>query len=519
MFFPRTTLTIASRQSLENLEAIRQRRQQATEEISTGLRVRRPSDGPAEAGGVVRTRSDISLLDQFKSNLQTVKEQLGAADSVLNQALDVLTRANTLASQAANFNQTVATRSSIAVDVEGLITSLLSVANTSFGGKFLFAGLEEETQPFLVDDSSPDGVIYRGDQGRRSVAFPGGTESPVTLDGQTIFLNPDNFLGSGRTAGTVGATTPNPPLGVGIAFTNGLTGTLVADLPSFFVASTSTTAPGAGDQATVNFTSADGSINTSITTAPFAGGETTAQIAAALNAEVALNPALAGKVTFSDEGGNLKLVESDTAGVGLNFTASSTGSFVTGLESGGAVGGLSAQEIAAALNAQVALNPSLSSAKVRFSAVNGQVEVDGDVGFTFTAVDFPRGTGFVSGLAGQHSVGGLESANVFRVLNDLHKALLANDVNGITAALDGLNRGVQHLSNVQGFYGAAQRQTLTAFDSLSQFNLVDQEKLSTLQDADLVEAAGDLSLAQTNEEAALRVAARLTGRSLFDFLA
>ncbi len=518
MILPRTTLTLANRQSLANLEALRQRRQRASDEISTGLRVRRPSDSPAEAGAVVRTRSDLRTLAQFRSNLQAVSEQLGSADTSLNQGGELLTRATSLASQASNFSQTAATRLSIAVEVEGLIQQMVTAANTSFGGKFLFAGRLEDVQPFVPDSNSPDGVIYVGDTGRRTAALPGGTETPVSIDGQTIFLNPDTFRGSGRAAGIIGPTTPNPPVGLGLSFSNGLNGTLSVDLPSFFVAAAAPTVPAAGNQVTVGFTSTDGLIVSSIT-ATLAGGETATGIATALNAEVALTPALAGRITFLDEGGRLKVIESDTVGVGFTFTSSATGGLLTGLESGGAIGGLSAQEIAAALNQRVALTPSLASANVRFTAVGGEIEVDADSNFIFTAVDFPRGTGFVSGLAGQHTVGGATSANVFRSLHEFRLALLANDVPGIQAAIGNLSRGIQHLSNMQGFYGAAQRQTLTAIDSLYQFEFSNQERLSLLQDADVVRSISDLNEITINEDAALRVAAAQPGPSLFDVLA
>jgi flagellar hook-associated protein 3 FlgL len=519
MIVPRITLGMAHRQSLADLNSIRQRGQEATNQISSGLRIRNPSDGPAEAAGIVLTNSDIHTAAQFRSNLQNVDNQLRSVDAVLNQAGDVLQRAETLASQGSNFTQTAATRASMATEVDGLLQQMITLANTSQSGKFFFSGTKEDLQPFVADPTNPDGVVYRGDQGQRSIAFPGGTESPVSVDGQTIFLNPDNFLGSGRTAGATGAATPAPPVGIGIAFSNGLSGSITADLPSFFVAASPTTAPSAGDTATVQFTSTDGAINAIITTAPFAGGESTAQIATALNTQVAATPALAGKVTFTDQGGNLKLVESDTVGVGLNFTSSSTGTLVTGLEAGGAIGGLSAQEIAAALNVQVAANPSLSSAKVQFSAVNGQVQLTSSVDVTFTAADFARGAGFVSGLAGQHTVGGAESANAFRALTDLHSALAANDPTAISNTIDGLQRAVQHISKIQGFYGAAERQVLAAIDALGQSDVVNQQKLSALQDADVAQAASNLRQAQVNEQAALAVTAQESGRNLFDFLA
>ncbi len=213
-------------------------------------------------------------------------------------------------------------------------------------------------------------------------------------------------IGSGRTAGTTGSATPSPPVSVQVDFSGGLTGSISADLDSFFVASAAPSGIGAGDTVSVTFASKDGSINETITTAGLTGSEDTAAVALALNTQISANANLAGKLTFSDEGGNLKLVVSDTAGTGFDFTSSSTGTTVSGLESGGAVGGHSAAEIAAALNAQVALDQTLADAGVLFTAVNGEVQITGDQAFDATVTDSAQGTGFVSGLAGAHSVEG-----------------------------------------------------------------------------------------------------------------
>ena len=517
MTLSRTTLTVESRQSLANLENTRARRQRATEEISTGLRVRRPSDGPTEAAGIVRTQSTLASLAQFRTSLHSVADQLRTADSAIGHGADLLTRAANLASQAANFNQTPQTRASTAIEIDGIIKNLLSVANTEFAGKFLFAGLAEDARPFLSDPTAASGVVYRGDTGHRSLTYPGGSEAPSSLDGQSIFATPDVFVGAGRAAGTTGATTPNPPIGVGVSFAGSLSQTIFADLPSFFVAAAPPTVPAAGDQVAVSFSATDASLSAGIT-ATLAGGETTAQIATTLNAQVASTPQLAGKFTFLDQGGRLKLVESDTAGVGFTFTSSATGGLVTGLESGGVIGGLSAPEIAAALNAQVALEPTLNAAQVQFTAVNGQVQVDSDADTVATVLDFARGTGFASGLAGTHQVGGSNSVNVFRVLHELHTALVANDVDGIKDTLAGLGRAVSHLSNSQGFYGSTGAQIAGALELINQSELVNQEKLASLREADLATSISALTQAQVGEEATLRVMAQ-PKRSLFDYLA
>ncbi len=214
--------------------------------------------------------------------------------------------------------------------------------------------------------------------------------------------------GSGRTAGTTGSATPSPQPSVTVTFANGLSGSITAELNSFFVGSSDVSGAAAADTVTVNFVSSDNSINTSITTDALAGGEDATALASLLNAKIAANSDLSGKVSFSAAGGKLKLVESDTYGKGFTFTSSNTGSITTGLEGGGTIGGESAQEIADALNAQVALNSTLSGAGVTFSVSSGQVRATAAAGklFTFTAADSAQGTGFVSGLAGKVRVVG-----------------------------------------------------------------------------------------------------------------
>ncbi len=224
--------------------------------------------------------------------------------------------------------------------------------------------------------------------------------------------------GSGRTAGTTGSVAPASPVSVTLNFANGLAGSISANLKGFFVGNATVGGASAGDTVTVNFQSDDHSINTSITTAPLTGTEDATALAGLLNTQIGGNPALNGKVSFSAVNGQLKLVESDTVGTGFTFTSSHTGAVTTGLEPGGAIGGQSAQEIAAALNAQVASNTSLSAAGVSFSASSGQVNATAAAGkqFTFTATDNGQGTGFVSGLAGRTRVVGF--ANTLSGLRD-----------------------------------------------------------------------------------------------------
>ncbi|MDA1315375.1 MAG: hypothetical protein O2968_18755 [Acidobacteria bacterium] len=238
--------------------------------------------------------------------------------------------------------------------------------------------------------------------------------------GKAIFDYATSYVeGVGRTAGASGAATPAPAVSIDVTFSGGVTGSISASLDSFFVAAAPPAGTAAGDTLSVTFTSADGTIERTITTSPLLGGENAAALATRLNDQIALDPELAGLISVSDSGGSLKAVLSDQAGQGFSFTAStSSGAFTSGLEAGGSLGGHSAEEIAAALNAEVLGDPALVAAGIRFSAAQGEVRIDGDAGFDFTLTDNdPAASGFLSGLAGSGSAGGAPAASTIQVAN------------------------------------------------------------------------------------------------------
>ena len=236
--------------------------------------------------------------------------------------------------------------------------------------------------------------------------------------GKALFDYATSFVeGVGRTAGTAGGATPAPPVSIDVTFSGNVTGSISATLDSFFVGAGAPAGAVAGDTLSVTFSSADGSIERTITTSPLLGGEDASLLATRLNDQVALDPELAGLIAFSDSGGSLKAILSDQAGQGFSFVSStSNAGFTSGLEAGGSLGGHSAEEIAAALNAEVQADAALSAAGIRFSAVLGEVRIDGDPSFDFTVVDNdPAATGFVSGLAGAGTAGGAHAASTIQV--------------------------------------------------------------------------------------------------------
>ena len=59
----RTTFLSQGRQTLINLQLAQARKQRATQQVASGLRVTKPSDSPNDAASVVRTRTDLRVIE------------------------------------------------------------------------------------------------------------------------------------------------------------------------------------------------------------------------------------------------------------------------------------------------------------------------------------------------------------------------------------------------------------------------------------------------------------------------
>jgi len=502
----RTPALAQSRLTLLDIRAAAERRADATLRISSGIRVSKPSDSPSDAAGIVRTSSELARIDRFQSDLETTRSELRAVDGALSGSIDVLQRALVLATQAANTTLDAGTRAKIGEEISGLQRHLVSIGNTVHNGRHVFAGGNDQQAPFDLDLNTGE-VAYTGDSVGRAVTLPDGRPASISLPGDEIFLTPDEAVGAGRTPQTTGLP-PDPPIGVGVSFSGGLDTVVSVDLEGHFVASAPPAGAAPGDVVTVTFTSKDNALSGTVSTPPLAGGEDASAIALLLNGAISADPQLAGQVSLGEEGGALRVSVSESAGVGFDFSSSVAGSAVTGLESGGSIGGFSAEEIAAALNDRAAQNEALVGAGVRFSARDGELVVDGDVDLTIEVIDYDRGTDFRSGLAGVHRIGGAQSGNVFGTLDRLATALRDDDVESLAGIVDSLQRGVDRVSQSQGFYGATLNQVEVTLDRLNATEGVNVERLSAHRDADLLAAIGDLQSATAAEEAAIQVAGR-----------
>ena len=164
--------------------------QQLTEELSTGLKVNELSDNPTAAGENVLLTSQMNLDDTFSQTASSTESMLQVGDSALGSVISQLTSAISLATEANNGTMNSNNLQSITSELTGIRDEVLSLANTTYLGQYIFAGSQSGTAPFTLSTAgSPAVATYNGDDVVSNVKTPNGQTIQTNVPGDQIFLS------------------------------------------------------------------------------------------------------------------------------------------------------------------------------------------------------------------------------------------------------------------------------------------------------------------------------------------
>lgn len=171
--------------------------QTALQEVSTGKRVNVPSDDPAAAAAMVQNTAESNNIDQYEANDNAALGAAQTADSALNSVVTLLTQAVSLGTEGANGTESESDRESLATEVQGILSSVVSDANTQYQGVAVFGGTSNASAAYVADSASSTGYAYQGDSGVNQVQVGDSLEVQTNIPGNQIFESPGaSVLGS-----------------------------------------------------------------------------------------------------------------------------------------------------------------------------------------------------------------------------------------------------------------------------------------------------------------------------------
>jgi flagellar hook-associated protein 3 FlgL len=170
---------------LQDIGRAQERVMKAQQEVSSGKKISTPSEDPVAAADVLRLHGEISENGQYLRNLTFAKSKLQTTDVVLDNVEQLVLRARTLAQS--SFGNPQAAQGYLP-EVIALRDQIVTAANTTHAGRFIFGGSVTTTQPYVKNPNST--VTYNGN----SEDMPLEIERNVTV--QTQIAGSNLFSGS-----------------------------------------------------------------------------------------------------------------------------------------------------------------------------------------------------------------------------------------------------------------------------------------------------------------------------------
>jgi len=513
---------------------------------STGLKVVAPSDDTSAIRPILTTRSQLRESERYIETMGQTADKMAATDGYIDQVENVLVSVKETAINAVNGALSDSDMETLADKVAELRKELLDTSNAVVDGKYIFAGYEEDTKPFVenpaydpdlydANDISTWPYLYKGDMNATQLEITPGEYVEANITGNELFFGITNQIENGSVTLTQGETmmsndltangwvdditvTPEGGTPVVIPGTTDLAGETnyaqkVAD--SFNVSGTGLVATAGA--AKVNLGAVD--------LGDFTTGDTyelslSAGSTAPTNVSVSLD---GSNYDFSLDG--LAAALGDSAGAtdvtatsgtlanGISYDISSGSLVLTGPADGSEI------DLDETISGAATLPTSVINGgnQTAYGTVSITTDSNSDVAIT--------GDGLAQlGFTENTPIGKSGRIDLFSVLVRTEEAIRAGNIDDINGAGGSLQSQIDNLE-IAANQERTQRSSLGARAARVDLAMEHQEAaqvdleqiLSRYQDADLIEVFNDIVQQETAFQAALNVTSRISDISILDY--
>ena len=145
-------------QFLNDLATLQNRMTRTQAELTSGIRISKPSDDPTAVGDVLQLQSDVGMVTQVTSNLNNVKSEVDTASGVVQDAVSILDQARSVAAQGASGTLDASGRTALAAQSEQILNTLIDDSRATFDGRYIFSGDSSSAPAYSVNLVNANGV-------------------------------------------------------------------------------------------------------------------------------------------------------------------------------------------------------------------------------------------------------------------------------------------------------------------------------------------------------------------------
>lgn len=158
-------------------------------QLADGKALHAPSDDPVKVVRSLRFSTSMELNNQYTQNAQDALSWMGTSDDNMQNLSTIMISIKEQVGQAINGTNPQSAVQAIGDSVDNLINQMINIGNSQLGGRYIFAGQNDKTVPFIRN--ADDTITYNGDDQKISMPIHPGISNPsqdsVNLTGEDIF--------------------------------------------------------------------------------------------------------------------------------------------------------------------------------------------------------------------------------------------------------------------------------------------------------------------------------------------
>ncbi len=201
----RITETMMSNYYIGSINQLKDKIALLQRQISSGVRIEKPSDSPTGAVKVIRNNDQLSQIDTYLKNIQSglsfLNQTTFALQSIQDEVVNVVGKLEELNNPINQQNMSL-----YADMIENSLRLLVDVSNSKADGKYIFGGTDQSGKPFVY---SSDGQTIEQNtriNGYNNVRISRDIQQRINITGIEIFgtiVSTDGTLDKNSAVGTI----------------------------------------------------------------------------------------------------------------------------------------------------------------------------------------------------------------------------------------------------------------------------------------------------------------------------
>jgi len=166
-------------------------------QIASGLKIQYASDDVRTFTETMRLDNELATIGQVKKSTESGYKVSNQTDVTMNEFTDSMNRMRTLLVQAANDTNDDTSRDAISAELRGIEKGLISLANTSINGQYLFSGSAVDIKPIAEDGT------YQGNDVGMNAFLGSNNQQKYNITGGELFLGEESQVKRSVTSNVV----------------------------------------------------------------------------------------------------------------------------------------------------------------------------------------------------------------------------------------------------------------------------------------------------------------------------